>query len=64
MLMINFVEEAKKELQQEKEEMAKEVIKERLRELEMAEMVLRRLKDRYQVLLSKGVEEVLFEEEE
>ena len=51
---------AVEELEREDQEMAVEEIKERLRELRSAEMVLKRLGQKYQEFLEKGIDDVLF----
>jgi hypothetical protein len=58
-----LVKEAISELATEKKDFAKNVLKSRIREIEKAERVLLNLKNQYQGLLSKSVDEVFDEGE-
>ena len=58
MKLFDLEKEAKKELAQEDLQMAKEEIKERLREVRSAERVLAKLKAKYIELLNKDLEEI------
>jgi hypothetical protein len=55
--------EAREELAVEKKDIAKDILKSRIVEIEKAEKMLARLKDQYQGILSKSIEEVVDEAE-
>jgi hypothetical protein len=55
--------EAREELEVEKKDIAKDILKSRIIEIGKAEKMLARLKDQYQGLLSKTVEDVVDEAE-
>lgn len=55
--------EAREELAVEKKDIAKDILKSRIVEIEKAEKVLAKLKGQYQVILSKSIEEVVDEVE-
>ena len=56
-----FVEEARRELKKEKRDVAKSVIKERIREIETGEKTLKKLKAQYKKLLEKDVDDIEYE---
>ena len=60
--MKNLVDEAEKELEEEKVELAKDIIKERIKEIKYAEKVLLKLKNKYEDLLGKDIDEVVDDE--
>ena len=55
--------EALKELETEKYDLAKEVIKERIKEIAKTETLLNRLKEKYADMLNKPVDEIVDEVE-
>lgn len=55
--------EAREELAVEKKDIAKDILKSRIVEIEKAEKMLTRLKGQYQVILNKSIEEVVDEVE-
>ena len=55
--------EAREELAIEKKDIAKDILKSRIVEIEKAEKMLVRLKGQYQVILNKSIEEVVDEVE-
>ena len=58
MKLSQLVEDAKKELEEEKISLAKEFIKARIQEIEKAEKILSRFKTRYATYLDKDVSEI------
>lgn len=64
MQMKDIVEQAEKELTEEKAGLAKEVLKERIKEIGMAKRTLTKLEDKYNKLLEKTVDEVAEENAE
>jgi hypothetical protein len=56
MLVKQLEKEARKELEIEKKDLAKEILKERIREITKAENVLQRLKAQYSEILNKPVD--------
>jgi len=54
----DLLKEATTELESEKKDMAKEVLKARITEINKTEKVLKKLKDGYTSLLDKSVDEV------
>ncbi len=63
MLLKQLEKEALKELEVEKKDLAKEVLKDRIREIGKTEAVLKRLKRQYADLLNKPVDEITNEAE-
>ena len=61
-LVKDFVEEARRELEDDRKDAVKEIIKERLIEIEAAETVLKKLKKKYKELLDKDISEVLLDD--
>ena len=59
MKLSNLEEEVLKELKDEDVEMAKEVMKERLREIKQTRQILSKLEEKYQDLLTKDLEDVI-----
>lgn len=55
--------EAREELAVEKKDIAKDILKSRIVEIEKAEKMLARLKGQYQVILNKSIEDVVDEVE-
>jgi hypothetical protein len=55
--------EAREELAIEKKDIAKDILKSRIVEIEKAEKMLAKLKGQYQVILNKSIEEVVDEVE-
>lgn len=51
--------EARQELESEKVDIAKGVIKERIREIEKTEAILKKLKAKYAEMLEKSVEDII-----
>ena len=64
MKMKEFVKEAEMELQEEKKDMAKGVIKETLKEISLATTALNKLKTQYEKLLEKDVDEIVVDEDD
>lgn len=58
MKLKELVEEAQKELEEEKVETAKSVLKERIGEIQEAKKVLAKLEKQYQDMLDKDVQEI------
>lgn len=58
----DLVNDVKAELREEKEEIARDVLKQRLRELEIAEHVMAKLRRQYEELLDKTVEEIVYDQ--
>ena len=56
-----LTETAEKELQQDKERMTIHIIKDRIREIELAERTLAKLRNQYKILLSKDLDDVYYE---
>jgi len=63
MLLKKLEEEALQELEVEKKELAKEIIKDRIREIAKTEKLLNRLKKQYENILNKPVDEIADEAE-
>ena len=59
MKMNEFVKDAKAELIEEKKELAKSVIKERLKEIKIAQKTLVKLEEQYENLLEKDVDDIV-----
>jgi len=55
--------EAREELEVEKKDIAKDILKSRIVEIGKAEKMLARLKDQYQEILNKSIDEVVDEAE-
>ena len=58
MLVIELEDTARKEIEGEKINLAKKVLKSRIVEIEQAEKVLDRLKEQYMSLLNKSIDDV------
>ena len=54
-------EQAKRDLAEEKESMAKEILKQRIEEIERTERILNKLKNQYEELLNKSVEDLFYD---
>lgn len=63
MLLKQLEKEAREELDVEKKDLAKEVLKDRIREIGKTEAVLKRLKGQYADILNKPVDEIVNEAE-
>lgn len=58
MILKEFFEEVQKEFEEEKQNLVKEKIKERLREVHMAELTLKKMKKQLNDLLEKDLDDI------